>query len=230
MIFVGRGALLRRAVEFALTNGHCIDMVCSDDPKDAGREAAAGACQHVPDINAQAHWIVERCTDGIVWSINNRTIFGPALVDSGLRIYNIHNGLLPQHRGLPSVAVIFALLHGHPEYGATLHEVDRGIDTGRVLAEERFPLPPDARYHDVVLRGVQQCHHLFEASLSAIVAGRDIADAPDTSAGRQPGYYGLHALRELDRYRGHPAFARATDLGPLAPYLPEVLAALARIP
>ncbi|MFJ8159058.1 formyltransferase family protein [Streptomyces sp. NPDC094468] len=228
MIFVGRGALLRRAVDFTLSAGHRVDLVCSD-----GLDADVTAVRflHTTDINVHADAIREQCTDGIIWSIDNRMLFRAPLLDSGLRIYNIHNGLLPQHRGLPSVAVLFALLHGHTEYGATLHEVDQSIDTGRVLAEQRFAIGPDARYHQVLLRGVQTCQRLFERCLSAVVAG--LPQAPGTTPARPtsdppPGYYGLRTLRDLRRYTDDPAYARATDLGVTAAFVPEVEAAIAR--
>ncbi|MGP3925640.1 formyltransferase family protein [Streptomyces sp. 8N616] len=237
MIFVGRGSLLVRAVQFAQSAGHQVDVVCSDAPADA-RTLARGSAPYavVADINAHADRLAAECTDGIVWSINNHMIFRAPVLDTGLRLYNIHNGLLPQHRGLPSVAVLFALLNGDPEYGATLHEVDAGIDTGRVLAEQRFPIAPEARYHQVLLRGVQACHQLFQSSLQAVADGRPLErpePAPgtdtDTAAAARPGYYGLRALRQLSAYTGHPAYARATDLGVAAPYVPEVADALSQL-
>ncbi|MEV0416552.1 formyltransferase family protein [Streptomyces sp. NPDC050448] len=219
MIFVGEGALLRRAVTHAATRGHRVDLVCSADPLDA----AAADAPHlaVADINAHAATLARACTDGIVWSLNNRQIFRePLLRADGLRILNIHNGLLPRHRGLPSVAVLFALLHGDTEYGATAHEVDAGIDTGPVLAEHRFPLGPEDRYHQVMLRSVRACQALFEQILPAVAAGR-AHPAPGAGAGPSA-YYGLRALDRIAAYRDHPAYARATDLGPFAAHAHEV--------
>ncbi|MYT24151.1 hypothetical protein GTW69_28355, partial [Streptomyces sp. SID7760] len=182
MIFVGDGALLRRAVAHAAAQGHSVDLVCSADPQDAtlvgaphlhlpAAEADAPAEAIAPaDVNAHADALADTCTDGIVWSLNNRRIFRSPLLSRGLRILNVHNGLLPRHRGLPSVAVLFALLNGEREYGATLHEVDAGIDTGRVLAVRRFPVAPDARHFQVMLHGVRACQALFEESLPAVAA------------------------------------------------------------
>ncbi|WP_129312288.1 formyltransferase family protein [Streptomyces sp. L2] len=221
MIFVGRGALLHRAVASALASGHQVDLVCSDEPADPGNAPFL----HVTDVNAVADRLTGDCTDGIVWSIDNRMIFRAPLLDSGMRIYNIHNGLLPQHRGLASAAVVFALLHGHSEYGATLHEVDRGIDTGTVLAEERFPIAPDDGYQQLFLRGVQACHVLFQRSLPAVAAGSPLAPLMPRPA-VPPAYYGLRSLSTLHEYADHPAFARATDLGVTAPYVPEVASRL----
>ncbi|MEU9255867.1 formyltransferase family protein [Streptomyces sp. NPDC048270] len=236
MIFVGEGALLRRAVTHAATHGHPVDMVCSADALDA----AAARAPHLAaaDVNAHAATLARACTDGIVWSLNNRQIFRePLLRAEGLRIVNIHNGLLPRHRGLPSVAVLFALLHGDPEYGATAHEVDAGIDTGPVLAELRFPIGPDDRYHQVMLRGIRACRTLFEQILPSVAAGTAHPAHPahpthpthPTHPPEPSGYYGLRALDCLPAYRDHPAYARATDLGPFAPHAPEVNRAVLRL-
>ncbi|GAB2698663.1 formyltransferase family protein [Kitasatospora kifunensis] len=223
MIFVGRGALLKRAATHALTAGHRVDLVVSNDPADA----AGGELPYLitTDVNAQAEQLIARCTDGVVWSINNWMIFRAPLLDSGLRIYNIHNGLLPQHRGLPSAAIAYALLHGHTQYGATLHEVDVGVDTGRVLAEQPFPIAPDARHHQVLLRGIQACHQLFQRTLPAVAAGHP----PEPPLPREPlpgAYYGHRSLRALTSYADHPAYGRATDLGVAAPFVPELVEAL----
>ncbi|MFD9516278.1 formyltransferase family protein [Streptomyces sp. NPDC059979] len=224
MIFVGEGALLRRAVTHAATRGHPVDLVCSADPLDA----AAADAPHLAaaDINTHADTVARACSDGIVWSLNNRQIFRePLLRADGLRILNIHNGLLPRHRGLPSVAVLFALLHGDAEYGATAHEVDAGIDTGPVLAEHRFPIGPEDRYHHVMLRGIRACHALFEQILPAVAAGT-AHPAARAAAAEPSAYYGLRALDRLDTYRDHPAYARATDLGPFSAHAPELARAL----
>lgn len=226
MIFVGDGALLRRAVAHAATRGHRVDLVCSADPLDA----AAADAPHLAaaDVNAHARTLARACTDGIVWSLNNRQIFRePLLRSEGLRILNIHNGLLPRHRGLPSVAVLFAVLHGDPEYGATAHEVDAGIDTGPVLAEHRFPIGPEDRYHQVMLRGIRACHALFEQILPAVAAGT--AHPARGPAAEPSAYYGPRALDRLAAYRDHPAYARATDLGLFAAHAPEVAGALLRL-
>ncbi|MFD7626793.1 formyltransferase family protein [Streptomyces sp. NPDC059851] len=236
MIFVGDGALLRRAVAHAAAQGHRVDLVCSADPLDAA--AAGPATPHLvpaPDVNAHAAVLAAACTDGIVWSVNNRQIFRAPLLSLGLRIVNVHNGLLPQHRGLPSAAIAFALLHGDTEYGATVHEVDAGIDTGPVLSEHRFPLGPEDRFHQVMLRGVRACQTLFEQTLPAVAVTDGVLPGPAVSA-RPPSapsalsapsaYYGSRALARLGDHRHDPAFARATDLGPFAAHAPELARAL----
>ncbi|MFE9258335.1 formyltransferase family protein [Streptomyces sp. NPDC006879] len=223
MIFIGEGALLRRAVRHAASHGHTIDLVCSPDPQDASGSRHLST----PDINEAVDTLLAASEDGIVWSLNNKRILRAPLLTSGLRFFNVHNGLLPQHRGLPAVAVLFALLGGQEEYGATLHEIDEGIDTGTVLAQRRFPVAPDARYHQVMLRGIQSCHALFQDMLPAVA--RNEASPPLHQPTAEPAYYGRRTLEHLGDYRDHPAFARATDLGPFAAHTPEVSRAVAAL-
>jgi phosphoribosylglycinamide formyltransferase 1 len=53
-------------------------------------------------------------------------------------VVNVHPALLPAFPG--AHAVDDALESGVPETGATVHLVDPGVDTGRVLRQERVPI------------------------------------------------------------------------------------------
>ena len=54
---------------------------------------------------------------------------------------NVHASLLPRHRGAAPVAA--AILAGDAETGITLMRMDRGLDTGPMLAQARVPVRPD---------------------------------------------------------------------------------------
>ena len=60
------------------------------------------------------------------------------LIDEA-RVFNIHPSLLPHFPGLHAVEQ--ALAAGAEVLGASLHEVDAGLDTGPVLAQVQSPLP-----------------------------------------------------------------------------------------
>ncbi|NUK02399.1 hypothetical protein HRW23_29605 [Streptomyces lunaelactis] len=231
MIFVGEGALLWRAVQHTLDSGLAVDLVCGPAaPRTARPDVPFLA---VADVNTVAAELAGAGTDGLVWSVNNRMIFRAPVLSTGLRILNVHHGPLPAYRGLPEVALVYAILRGEPEFAATLHQVDEGIDTGRTLAVESYPIGPNDPYHVVLRRGLQTCHHLFERCLPLAAADPDWtgertrptgATAPTVADGG--GYFGRKALVRLHEYRSHPNFKRATDLGFLADYLPELTAAL----
>jgi len=56
---------------------------------------------------------------------------------------NIHPSLLPRHRG--PTPVPGAILAGDTETGVTVMLLDAKMDSGPILAQQRTPLPPDAR-------------------------------------------------------------------------------------
>jgi phosphoribosylglycinamide formyltransferase 1 len=56
-----------------------------------------------------------------------------------LKVCNIHPALLPSFRGLHGVRD--AIIAGTRVFGSTLHDVDFGLDTGKILAQVAAPLP-----------------------------------------------------------------------------------------
>lgn len=54
------------------------------------------------------------------------------------KLFNIHFSLLPAYRG--SYTSIWPILNGESKSGATLHEIDAGIDTGPVVDQVEFPI------------------------------------------------------------------------------------------
>jgi phosphoribosylglycinamide formyltransferase-1 len=68
-------------------------------------------------------------------------IVGPAVLDAFEgRLVNTHPALLPAFPG--AHAVRDALAAGVAVTGATVHLVDAGVDTGRVLAQRQVPVHP----------------------------------------------------------------------------------------
>lgn len=222
MIFIGSGSLLWRAVDFTTAAGYPVDLVVVP----AGQEASAGN-REVPllataEVNAAADRLAEASTDNIVFSVNNASILREPFLDKGFRVYNIHNGILPKHRGLPEAAIAHAILNGDNAYGATLHEIDAGVDTGAVLDIEQFPITSTDGFQDIMLKGLRACTLVFERNLEPIAANRTTAIPQSADSGR---YYGRKALESLRDLTDHPDFPRATDLGIFSAFYPELAAA-----
>ncbi len=74
-------------------------------------------------------------------------------------IVNLHLAPLPEYRGRYSAG--HALANGDREYGVTLHYVDETIDTGPVIAEHRFPLPPGTSLEELRERSFAEGALLF---------------------------------------------------------------------
>jgi len=77
-------------------------------------------------------------------------ILGPVVVDAfGGRVINTHPALLPSFPG--AHAVRDALAHGVKVTGCTVHIVDRGVDTGPILAQRAvdvLPADDEASLHE----------------------------------------------------------------------------------
>ena len=82
-----------------------------------------------------------RVEPDLVLSVRFSLIFPQWLIDRpSLGIINVHPGRLPEYGGL--FAPFWQLLHGEAELGCTVHYVDRGIDSGPILAIEPVRFDP----------------------------------------------------------------------------------------
>jgi phosphoribosylglycinamide formyltransferase-1 len=80
----------------------------------------------------------EAQVDFVVLAGFMRVIKEPLLRAFPGRILNIHPSILPAFRGLEAWRQ--ALEAGVPEAGCTVHLVDAGVDTGKILAQSRVPV------------------------------------------------------------------------------------------
>ena len=54
---------------------------------------------------------------------------------------NYHPSLLPKYRG--GSAINWAVINGETETGVTIHFIDKGVDTGPILLQEKIAIEPD---------------------------------------------------------------------------------------
>lgn len=111
--------------------------------------------------------------------------------------YNIHPGALPGYAGL--FAPFRALLNGDAALGATLHQIDTGIDTGPVYSVSYLPAQP-ARS---VFWHIEKLYLLGLDSLLTLMAGLEQGQAPllrkqDDAAFR---YFGMPGEEEFAQFR-----------------------------
>jgi len=83
----------------------------------------------------------ESGVDFVVLAGFMRVIKEPLLTAFPGRILNIHPSLLPAFRGLEAWRQ--AVEAGVAEAGCTVHLVDAGVDTGKILGQSRVPVLPD---------------------------------------------------------------------------------------
>lgn len=72
------------------------------------------------------------------------------------RLVNVHPSPLPAYPGVDSVARMIAA--GERTFGVTVHLVDEGMDTGPILAQERFDSLP-GEFPEAIERRVHRIEH-----------------------------------------------------------------------
>lgn len=136
-------------------------------------------------------------------------IRGELLKEGRLGIVNLHGGLSPEYRGAD--CTFWALYNGEPEkVGCTLHYIDAGIDTGRLIAH----VSPEVKEGDSELmlfwRAVRDSAEVYAEAVERLSRGESLGVA-------QPGKGRLHQVK--DRGLRHERS--------LASRLPTMLAGLA---
>ena len=88
----------------------------------------------VPHINhPSVIELADRLRPDVIAVFGTSLIKGALLTRGSLGIINLHGGLSPEYRGAD--CTFWALHNGEPEkIGCTLHFIDAGIDTGKLLA------------------------------------------------------------------------------------------------
>jgi len=96
-------------------------------------------------------------------------ILTPAVVDDFCAV-NVHPALLPAFPGHQAAAD--ALAYGVRTTGVTVHLVDRGVDTGPVIAQEAVPVNYDDTPESLTARLQAVEHRLLPRVISLLAADR----------------------------------------------------------
>lgn len=97
-------------------------------------------------------------------------ILSQAVLDSSKRGgINLHGSILPAYRG--AAPIQRGLINGDAESGVTLMQMDRGMDTGDIIAIERTPIAPDETYGELQDRLALLAAELAQTWMPKIVAG-----------------------------------------------------------
>jgi methionyl-tRNA formyltransferase len=126
----------------------------------------------------------------------------PILTAPRLGCVNLHASLLPRWRG--AAPIQRALLAGDTETGVMAFQMERGLDTGPVLATKRIPIAPDAtavNLHD---------------ALAEAAAGMILDVAEDLAAGRavavpQP-HEGVTYAAKIEKAEGRLDWSRPAEV------------------
>ena len=99
-----------------------------------------------------------------------------------MRVVNIHPALLPAFPGVHAQRQ--ALRYGVRVTGCTVHLVDRGTDTGPIVAQAAVPVRDDDDEETLRLRILSREHELLPRVLQWIAEGRVVVEPASEGAGR----------------------------------------------
>jgi phosphoribosylglycinamide formyltransferase 1 len=173
----GAGTNLQALIDRAHgRDGVRLVAVASDRPearalaraREAGIAAEAFVRDGFPDRPARdaaiAAWLGERDVELVVLAGYMQLLSPEFLAAFPDAVINVHPALLPAFPGLQAVQQ--ALDYGVKVFGVTVHFVDGGVDTGRVILQRALELP-DAQDSGEVL----QCLHPVEHELLVEAVG-----------------------------------------------------------
>ncbi|MCF6328678.1 MAG: formyl transferase [Henriciella sp.] len=94
-----------------------------------------------------------------VFVVSTRMISKKILSSVTVPFINYHSGINPAYRGM--FGGYFALANREPElFGATVHLVDKGVDTGDILYQSRVSVQPGDNFHTYLWRMAAGSRHI----------------------------------------------------------------------
>lgn len=125
---------------------------------------------------------VQRLPNIRFFSLEHDRILRPAAFRSP-HLYNLHFSKLPAFRGVATS--VWPLRLREKDSGVTLHRIDEGIDTGRIIAQAAFPLRAGMKASDLYAEYMRHGRDLFFAELDRLMSS-----APEGSPQEgEPSYY-----------------------------------------
>lgn len=130
--------------------------------------------REVPHINhPEVVSLARELKPDLICVFGTSLIRGELLKEGRLGIINLHGGLSPEYRGAD--CTFWALYNGEPEkIGCTLHYIDAGIDTGRLIAH----ISPEVREGDSELvlfwRAVQDSAEAYAQAVARLAQGEQL--------------------------------------------------------
>ena len=126
----------------------------------------------VPSVNhKETRARLEQLNPKVVFVVSTRMIGAKTLKAIEAPFINYHSGINPAYRGM--FGGYFALANGEPEhFGATVHLIDQGVDTGDVLYQAQVPVEPTDNFHTYIWRIAAGTRHLVTQAVEDALNGR----------------------------------------------------------
>lgn len=116
---------------------------------------------------------IQKLNPDFCFSFYYRKIFNKKLINIPSEGFiNIHPSLLPKYRG--PVPSMWALLNGDTETGVTLHYIDRGIDSGDIIAKKKVRINSIISGFELHNKLMDEGVSLFQKTLPKIISNKAV--------------------------------------------------------
>lgn len=159
--------------------------------------AAAATASGFETVVGNAHE-AEVSKGGRGLCVHYPVVFKPEFIARYRTIYNLHPGYLPWGRGF--YPVFWAIWEGTPA-GATLHEVDTGVDEGPIVAQARVTPLPSETGGELHRRVMDAEKAIFREYWPAIRDGKRLPSRPQESGGTRYTRKEFVQLKQLARWK-----------------------------
>lgn len=126
-----------------------------------------------------------------------RRIKGALLTTPPRGIVNFHPAPLPDYKGVGGYNL--AILDSLDEWACSAHYVDEGIDTGEIIALDRFPMDKDAETaKSLEAKSQESLFRLFVSVFDDLAGSRERLTATPNQGGRHLNRKELEELKKVD--------------------------------
>lgn len=155
-------------------------------PAAAAREK--GIPIHTPATVNTPEWIerIAALRPDLILSVYYRNMIGSKILPlAPLGAFNVHGSLLPKYRG--RAPINWAILHGEPRIGMTLHRMVKSADAGAIVDREAVDIGPRDTAEQAFRKVLPCARAVLTRQIDALLAGTAKETPQDES---QANYFG----------------------------------------
>lgn len=154
-------------------------------------------CHKLFDINSpESLLLLKQCNIDLIISIQDQ-IFGKELIHlPKLGCINKHAALLPKYCGV--WPIFWAMLNNEKEVGITIHWIDKGIDTGKIILQKRIPVREDDTLFSLYKRVFGLCSEVLLNAINEINKNPECGIQQFVSDGK---YFSFPQRKDMERLK-----------------------------
>ena len=138
---------------------------------------ARGVPVHTPEKAGTPEWVerIAQMRPDLILSVYYRNMITTRILGlAPLGAFNMHGSLLPKYRG--RAPINWAVLHGEPRIGMTLHRMVREPDAGNIVDREGVDIGPRDTAEQAFRKALPCARLVLERQIGALLSGT----APET--------------------------------------------------